>query len=159
MYDTVVTPFFCHTQRIRMTPTFTLSKNDLASLLFRTVGFWSLQPLQGWHRNSFFSYPFLMIGEHTRLQTKGMRVPSKIAICTVHEHHGMALGYWTRKLVQGLHAGVFFYRDSLLAAHELMKPHSSGLGSQSAFAWDRDGIIMEDLVPGTCRGRRTAGTL
>lgn len=142
-----------------MTPTFTLSRNDLATLLLRTVGFLSLRPLQGWHRNSFFSYPFLTIGEHTRLQTKGMRVRSKIAICTVHEHHGMALGYWTRKLVQGLHAGVFFYRDSFLAAHELMKPHPSGLRLQSAFAWVRDGNIMDDLVPGTCRRWQTAGTL
>lgn len=41
------------------------------------------------------------------------------------------------ELVQGLHAGVFFYRGSFLAAHELMKPHCSGLGFQSAFARNR----------------------
>jgi hypothetical protein len=60
-----------------MIPTFTLSNNDLAHLLFRTVAILSLRQLQRWHRNVSFSYSLLVIGEHKWSQTKEVRNHTK----------------------------------------------------------------------------------
>jgi hypothetical protein len=103
-----------------MIPTFTLSKNDLAYLLFRTATILSLRRPRAGIVNVSFSYPLLMIGEHKWWHMKGMKAFPKTRF-TVHEHHGMALGCWSLWLaiglqcVTGLHAGDFFCRASFVS--------------------------------------------
>jgi hypothetical protein len=74
-----------------MIPTFTLSKNDLAYLLFRTLALPFLRQLQG--LVLFLSSPFLMIGEHRWLQRKEAKNHQNRE-SAVREDFREAVGYW-----------------------------------------------------------------
>jgi hypothetical protein len=113
-----------------MIPTFTLSKNDLAYLLFRTLAISSLRQLQGWHVHVSLLFPFLTIGEHRWLQRQETRNHQNREFA-VHGHAREAFGYWVLRSTTmaamrlGMHAGVFFFKVHLAGGTRFREVSSS----------------------------------
>jgi hypothetical protein len=99
-----------------MIPTFTLSKNDLAYLLFRTLAIPSLRQLQGLVLS--LSSPFLMIGEHRWLQRNKAKNHQNREFAVREDYREAVItGFHGRpprlqRVTGYAHAGVFFIQGS-----------------------------------------------
>jgi hypothetical protein len=141
-----------------MIPTFTLSKNDLAYLLYRTLAISSLRQSQGCHVHVSLSFPFLTIGEHKWLQRQEMRNDQNREFA-VHGHAREALGYWVSRLSTKaamrlhMHAGIFFIQGLSCWRHTVPEVSSSRYRLMGLHLRGSATILLVDHIPARKRRR------